>query len=136
MGTVQKIYDYFFYVIYRFWENAPSRWWSDWKAVITICLLTGFALLSIYGFVMYKFKLDLLPESATLPIIGSMSVYAFNHFYFLHKGKWKDKILMFEELNKKKDRFGIFCVIFVSLLIIVSLVCSIYLYSTVDWQNL
>lgn len=136
MKIIEITYDYIFYTIYRFWEKAPSRWWSDWKAVIAICLLTVFALLSIYGFVMYKFKLDLLPDSATLPIIVSISIYGFNHFYFLYKDKWKDKILRFEGLNGKKDRLGIFCVIFVSMLIMVSLIYSIYLYSTVDWQSL
>ena len=136
MGTVQKIYDYFFYVIYRFWEKAPSRWWSDWKAVITICFFMGFALSAVINVIIYVFRIDLVPRTKVLPIMESLVIFGLNYYYFLYKDKWRRRILRFESLSKKADRIGVFFVIFISLMIIASLIYSYYLLSMVDWQSL
>jgi len=130
------MYDYVFYTIYRFWEKVPSRWWSDWKAVITICFLLFFALSSILNTIIYACKIDLVPETKFLPIVVGLIIYGLNYYYFLYKDKWRERILRFESLDKKADRLGIFFVIFISVMIIGSLIYSYYLLSIIDWQSL
>jgi len=36
MRMIMRAYDYVFYTFYRFWEIVPSRWWSEWKAGVTL----------------------------------------------------------------------------------------------------
>ena len=136
MKKIGILYDYLFYTIYRFWEKAPSRWWSDWKTVITICFLTVLMILSIYGNVMYIFRINLLPNSGILPLIIGILVFGFNYLYFLFKDKWKNRILKFEKLSRKKDLLGITLVMIFSITIILSLLYSYYLISTIDWKSI
>jgi membrane associated rhomboid family serine protease len=135
MKKVQIMYDYVFYVIYRFWEKAPSRWWSDWKAVITICFLIGFALSAAINTTIYVLNVDLVPRTKVLPIIISLIIFGLNYYYFLYKDKWRDRILRFENLNRKANRVGITLVVLIVGIIIGSLICSYYLLSIVDWQS-
>ena len=136
MKTIEIAYDYVFYTIYRFWEKVPSRWWSDWKAVITICFLLFFAMSSILNTSIYACKIDLVPETKFLTIIIGLIIYGLNYYYFLYKDKWRGRILKFKSLNKRVDRIGVCFVIFSSIIIIISLIYSCHLLSIVDWQNL
>lgn len=135
MGKVQKKYDYFFYVVYRFWEKAPSRWWSDWKAVITVSFFIGFAFSAIVNVIMYVFRIDLVPRTEVFPILESLVVFGLNYYYFLYQDKWKEKISHFKNLEKKIDRIGIITVIIIMMLIIFILIFSYYLLSIVEWQS-
>lgn len=136
MKKIGILYDYLFYTIYRFWEKAPSRWWSDWKTVITLCFFTVLLMLSIYGNVMYIFRVNLLPNSGILPLIIGILVFGFNYLYFLFEDKWKNRILKFEKLSRKKDLSGITLVMIFSITIIISLLYSYYLISTIDWKSI
>ncbi len=136
MNKIEKAYDYIFYTFYRFWEKAPSKWWSEWKSILTISFFTIFILLSFYGLILYQYKIDLLPKSKFSPIIMGVMVYILNHYYFLYKSRWKKKIDKFKYLNNTKDRIGISLIIVISIVVLASFIYSIYLVSTVNWQNL
>lgn len=136
MKSVKTAYDYLFFTFYRFWEKAPSKWWSDWKSVISICFLTVFGLLSIYGIIMYKLEANLLPKSGVLPIIIATSIFGVNYLYFLRQERWRNKIIKFDNINGFKDKIGISIVILFVLALIALLIYTVYLISTVDWQNL
>lgn len=135
MKAIGTLYDYLFFTIYRFWEIVPSRWWSDWKTLLTICYLYVILLSSIYCFVIYLSRIELFVDSILLPIIFSAIITGFNYYYFLHKDKWKEKILRFETLDRKKDITGIISVVLIVLLLFSALIYSFYLLSTVGWQS-
>ncbi|MDK2841774.1 MAG: hypothetical protein PWQ17_1279 [Anaerophaga sp.] len=130
------MYDYLFYNIYRFWEKAPSRWWSEWKSVLTICFFIVQIILSIYSLIMYRIKANLLPDHQIWSIVGGVVIFGANYYYFLYKDKWKDKISRFKYLNKTTDRVGILLTIFILLFIAIGSIYSVYLLSTVDWHNI
>lgn len=136
MKKIILAYDYFFFTLYRIWEKAPSKWWSDWKAVISISLLEIFALISIYGIVMYKLKINLLPESGTFPIIIAAIIYGVNYFYFLRHERWRNKIDKFDTINSLRDKIGVLIVILLVVFLVALLIYVVYLISTVDWQNI
>ncbi len=136
MKKIQITYDYIFYVIYRFWEKAPSRWWSDWKTVITICFFIGFALSASINITIYLLNVDLVPRTKVLPIIFSLAVFGLNYYYFLYKDKWRERILRFQTLGKKANCVGKTLIVIMAGTIIGSLIFSYYLLSIVDWQNL
>lgn len=136
MKGIKLAYDYLFFTFYRFWEKAPSKWWSDLKAAILISFLNIFALLSIYGIVMYKLKVNLLPKSGTLPIVISLIIFVLNYLYFLRQERWRIKIEKFDDISDSMDKIGVTIVISLVLALTVLLIYTIYLISTVDWQNL
>ncbi len=136
MKEVKLAYDYLFFTFYRFWEKAPSRWLSNWKAVISISVLNIFALLSIYGIVMYKLRINLLPNSVTLPIIIAIIIFGVNYFYFLRQNRWRNKIDKFDAINSFRDKTGILIIISLVVFLVAFLVYSVYLISTVDWQDI
>lgn len=136
MKGIKLAYDYLFFTFYRFWEKAPSKWWSDWKAVISISFLKIFALLSIYGMVMYKLKINLLPESGTLPIIIAVIIFGVNYFYFLRQERWRNKIDRFDTISSFRDKIGVLIVITLVVFLVALLIFTVYLISTVDWQNI
>jgi hypothetical protein len=95
-----------------------------------------FALSSILNTIIYACKIDLVPRTKVLPIVVGLVIFVLNYYYFLYKDKWRERILKFENLDKKTDRIGIFFVAFILVMIIVGLIYSYYLLSAVDWQNL
>ncbi len=44
-----KAYYYLFYKIYKFYEKAPARFWSDWKASISITALEIWLLFLLFN---------------------------------------------------------------------------------------
>jgi hypothetical protein len=137
MNKIKVAYDYLFFSFYRFWEKAPSKWWSEWKSVLTISFFGVLLLLSLYGYIIFYFKILEDPFSNTKagPALLGFLVYLFNHYYFIYKKKWKKKIDKFKYLSKSKDKIGIILIISFLLVIIVNLIYSFYLVSTVDWLN-
>ncbi len=129
------IYNYLFYTYYRFWEKAPSRWWSEWKAIITICFFLVFLFTTISNFIMIKTKWNLIPETRLLPIIAAIFIFGINYYSFLYKDKWKRKIVQFKSLERKTDTLGIIVVILLTALIIVSLIYSYYLLGSINWSE-
>lgn len=134
MKRLANLYDYLFYTIYRFWEKAPSRWWSDWKTVITMSILMGCFLSAISNIVTGKLYIDLIPKSTTLPLILVFLICGFHYYLYSYKSKWKEKIIKFQNISPKKDFYGIFMVVCYFLLITGSLIYSWYLLSKVDWD--
>ncbi|PIF06412.1 MAG: hypothetical protein CSA36_01610 [Draconibacterium sp.] len=130
------VYNYIFYTFYRFWEKVPFRWWSEWKAVITMCFLVIFTLSSISNVVMYESHLDLIPQTRILPIVIAALIFGLHYYLFLYDDKWKIKILRFKNFDSKKDTLGIILVVLFSGLIITSLIYSYYLLSIVDWKSI
>ncbi len=138
MNKIKRAYDYLFFTIYRFWETALSKWWSEGKTIITLIILKILILLNIYGLVIYNYKVleNPISKSRYFPYILALIIYLFDHYYFLHKKKWKKKVHSFKGINKKKDKMGIIIVCTAILLIFSSFIYSIYLVSTVDWGYL
>lgn len=129
-------YNYIFYTYYRFWEKSPSPWWSEWKAVISMCFMVIFALSSISNVIMYKSHFNLIPETRLLPILMALLIFGVHYYLFLYKDKWKVKISSFNMTNKKKDALGISLIILFSGIIIATLIYSYYLLSIVNWKSI
>ncbi len=136
MTTIHKYYDYLFFTFYRFWEKAPSKWWSEWKAMLTIDFLKIFFLLGLFGYILFYKKLNLLPETPVIPIIIALVLFGTDYYYFLYKNKWKKRIKNFENIDSSTDRIGIILVLTIIILAIIFLIYSYYLMSTVDWKNI
>lgn len=134
---MKRAYYYFFYKLYRFWENVSDpKFWSDWKATVTIIVLELLILLSIgaYYAVISRTILDL---NIKMPIvyIPSIIIMTTNYFAFIHTDKWKDYVEEFDLLPQKNNKTGSWIVFIIILLIIMNWVFSIYLMSQVDWSQ-
>jgi hypothetical protein len=136
VNRIQIFYDYLFYSLYRFWESAPSKWWSDWKSSLTIATIKVFLLSGIFCLVLYTTKLDLIPENRITPIILALLIYGFDYYYFLYQDKWKKRIKKFQNLNPTRDKIGITIIILMISLIVGFMAYSYYLLSTVDWEKI
>lgn len=136
MTAIQKYYDYLFFTFYRFWEKAPSKWWSDWKAMLTIDFLKIFILSGIFGYTLYFTKLNLIPETPVIPIIIGLLLFGTDYYYFIYGDKWKKRIRKFENIEARRDRIGIILIVTIIIIAIIFLIYSYYLMSTVDWNNL
>jgi L-cystine uptake protein TcyP (sodium:dicarboxylate symporter family) len=136
MRMIMRAYDYVFYTFYRFWEIAPSRWWSEWKASVTLVFLCVLLISAISNIQNYLFKNVSLSDYPYFSLALGLGIGIIHHFMYTYKDKWKKKIEKFRDIDKKKDVYGVLLV-----LIIVILIISVYSYSnhllrTVDWQNI
>ncbi len=133
MKTIVRAYDYLFYTFYRFWEAVPSRWWSEWKAGITMVFLCVLFISSISNVQNYIFRKASLSDYPYFSLALGFVIGIIHHFMYTYKDRWKEKIAKFKGIEKKKDRYGILLV-----LVVVIMVISLYLYSnhllrSVDW---
>lgn len=136
MRMIMRAYDYVFYTFYRFWEIVPSRWWSEWKAGVTLVFLCVLFISGISNIQNYLFKSISLSDYPYFSLVLGLVIGIIHHFMYTYKNRWKKKIEKFRDINKKKDVYGILLV-----LVIVILIISIYSYSnhllrTIDWQNI
>ncbi len=129
-----RAYYYFFYKIYRFWENAPIKFWSHFKTGLTIIFLEIWLVLSF--FIYYNFFIDRyfhLNENLFLSL--SLILIVFNFLFFGLSNKWKLYNKEFNQLPKKKNLVGGIIVWSIVILIIINLIYSFYLMSQVDWSQ-
>lgn len=135
--NLKKSYHYLFYKLYRFSENAPSKWLSEWKSTLAIDVLTYFILLSIGGYYTVVTKKDMLPFNHPKLIIGTISVLIamLNYIFFIYQDKWKEYIIEFDNWPKKKNKTGSIVVLVVILIIVLNLLFMFYLLSQIDWRQ-
>lgn len=131
MISIKRAYDYFFYKLYKFFEAAPSRWWSDWKASFSMLVLEIWVLVSLIVYYAAFTKKDLLPDKVLdiVAIIFVLLLTIVKYFSFEYQDRWKFVIKTFDELPKHKNKIGTYVVWGIVLLILVNLIFSFYLLS-------
>jgi hypothetical protein len=117
-------------------EAAPSRWLSDWKAGIAIIALEIFLISSlfIYYKVFFNRYIHLAKSNSDIIVIMLLVVVP-NYFAFAHTDVWKDYVVEFDKMPKKKNRIGSWIVFGIVLFIIGNLIFSFYLMSRIDWSQ-
>ncbi len=105
-----RVYEYFFYKIFKSIEYTSSpNFWSQWRAIAFIIILEIWAVSAIdicyhyYGRVPMNSSNNLLEAYQVVSIILFVG---FNWFVFEYKSKWKEIIIRFDKLSKKKNLFG------------------------------
>jgi len=130
-----KAYYYLFYKLYKFWELISfPKFWSDFKANISICALEIWLILSLINY--YNIFIDRsysLDKTIFFLIVGVIMVI--NILTFVYLDKWKDYNKEFDKLPRKKNIKGGIIVWFIILLIIANLIYSFYLMSQIDWSQ-
>lgn len=133
MRILKKMYNYFFYKIYKSIEYTSElsggKFLSAFKASLVMITLEIWILLSlgIYYTIITKTKIEL---SISMPIIyiPLIIIVSIDYFIFHHKNQWKNIILKFDKLSKKRNVIGGWIVCGVVVLIITNLIFSFYLF--------
>lgn len=122
-----KAYYYLFYQLYKFWETAPAKFWSDFKAGISIGALgvwTLFSILNYYSIITNK-KLEIAFTSPII-MVPLILIFLINYFLFIHTNKWKEYNAKFDRLPKKKNITGGIIVWIIIIIIIANFFVSGY----------
>lgn len=127
------MYHYFFYKIYKSIEYTSElsggKFLSAFKASLVMITLEIWILLSlgIYYTIIAKIKIEL---SISMPIIyiPLIIIISIDYFIFHNKNQWKNIILKFDKLTKKRNIIGGWIVCGVVVLIITNLIFSFYLF--------
>ncbi|MDQ0108877.1 hypothetical protein SAMN05660909_00398 [Chitinophaga terrae (ex Kim and Jung 2007)] len=128
-------YKYFFYKMYRFAENAPSRWWSEWKATLSLSVLEIMLLMSLEGYFSIIFKNDIVPgDDNFVTITQAVVIGIFNYYFFLHKDKWKMYVKELDKQSRRQQFIGGLVVWSLVFLIFANLVFMFYLMSRINWS--
>ena len=123
-----KAYQYLFYKLYRFYETSMySRWWSDWKALVTIIVMEMWTLFSSAFY--YQAFTGNVPDFDFFIWTISAILAIWNWYLFEHQDKWKNVVEEFDKLPKKQNRIGSFIVLVVILASIANVVFSVYMLS-------
>jgi len=135
--TVKKAYYYVFYKLYKFWEaiSAP-KFWSNWKASLSIDILEIFLALS--AIVYYAvFTRTILNIDIKKPVVLApfAAIVVINYFIFHHHDQWKDIIVEFDQWEKRKNRIGGCVIGIVAVAIIANLIFAFYIMSKIDWSK-
>ncbi|WP_326983446.1 hypothetical protein VUJ46_02550 [Chryseobacterium sp. MYb264] len=132
MRKINKIYDYFFYKMYKWVEYTSElgggRFWSDWKASLSMDGIIYFIIISlfIYCKVIFGYTIDINFDNRYVLILV-IPVALFNYFVFNHNDRWRRIISTFDELPSKKNVIGGWIVLGIILMIISNLIFSYYL---------
>lgn len=113
------IYGYVFFTIFRFWEKVPSKWWSEWKTIFTLCILEFYVSATMLNFIVYWLNIHIL-SNMTVLILILITIYLGNYFRFGYKQKWKNDVLKFSDINSVLDRIGVTMVVLFVVTIVVS----------------
>ncbi len=127
-----KVYYYYFYKLYKFWETAPSRFWSEWKASLSIIVIQIWLIVSL--FVYYKVFINRFYQLNENLLLGiGFFVFIMNYFVFHQKDKWKSKIQEFDSFSKRKNIIGGIIVWSLTVVVIIIIIFSFYLMSKIEW---
>lgn len=114
-----KLYYYFFYQIFRHYEQGSVVFWSKWKACLTIVIIEIWTYISLLTYISV-FKSIAFELSPTKPIIyiPLAVILLLNYFLFLHDEELVDKyMLKFDQLSKRKNIIGKYLVLSLILLL-------------------
>lgn len=122
-----KAYYYLFYKIYKFYEKAPARFWSDWKASISITALEIWLLFLLFN-VRSLIKNEILELKISHPIIivPFLLFLIINYYLFIYTDRWKEYMKEFDELPRPKNTLGGIIVWVLIISIIVGFFVSAY----------
>lgn len=122
------MYYYLFYRLYKFWEKAPARFWSDFKSGISIIALEVWLLFSLFNYysLIRNEKLDI---SFTSPVIifPLILIFIVNYWFFVHNDKWKYYVVEFDKIPRNKNLIGGIVIWLIIVIIIVNFFVSGYL---------
>jgi hypothetical protein len=135
--TLRKAYYYLFYKLYKFSEAAPSRWWSEWKASLSLMVLEIWILISVMVYYKVFTKKDLIADSSltAVGITVVISLVIIKYFAFDHHDRWKDYVKEFDKWSIRKNRIGTLVVWMIILFTLGNLIFSFYLMSQIDWKQ-
>jgi len=134
-NTFKKYYFYYFYCFYRFWENGPSIWWSEWKALLSVFVIEVYSLLSFLLMLMVITKTDVFPNFSKLELtLLGLIPWTINHRIFMHNDNWKLWVEEFDSLPKEVNRKGKRVFWIINIAILGSLLFNFYLLSQIDWS--
>lgn len=124
-----RVYYYLFYKLYKFWDKISiPRFWTDFKAGVSIIALEIWILFSIFNSysIIKNEKIDI---EFTNPIIILPLIFIFilNYLCFVHSDKWKEYNEEFDKLPRKKNIIGGIIVWTIIILITVGFWTSAYL---------
>ena len=117
LRLIQTGYYYLFYRFYRLFKvldafDAYSPFqkrtteMEPWGLMSILCIGV---VSSIPGYLIIYAGIDIYEISPLFVILMiTVSVFAFNYYVFLYKGKWKSILLRFNRLPDNKQRIGIF----------------------------
>ncbi|MFL9485545.1 hypothetical protein ACI6Q2_22380 [Chitinophagaceae bacterium LWZ2-11] len=134
-----KAYNYLFYKFYKIFEASPSRWWSEWKAMVVIFVLELWMLLSLtiyYAIIKHQ---DLFSGEKPLfltVVITIIGLTLINYFIFIHEDKWKNCVKEFDCWPTRKNRIGSLIVLLFVLLVAANLIFSFYEMSKINYWTL
>lgn len=135
--TIKKAYCYLFYKLYRFYESAPSKWMSDWKAVFSLLVLEIWILVA--GFTYYKVftKKDLISADSLTVVAVFIVIFLvlIKFFVFEFQDRWKEYVKEFDGWPRNKNKIGTIITWLIVLCIITNLVYAFYLLSRIDWKE-
>ena len=134
--NIKKIYSYIFYKLYKFSEAAPSKWWSDWKALIALEALEVWLIISIFIYYDVITKKE-LPDDKTIVLVGVFIIIILSlikYFVFYHKDQWKIYVKEYDKLSKRQNKIGSALVIILIILILCNLIFSFFLMSQINWE--
>lgn len=135
MEKIKTMYQYIFYKLYKFYKKAPTEWWSDWKASLTLDVLLFFVILSLY--IYYQVMINpyaKLASSNIYCIVIAIIISVFNYFIFESNDQWKLIVRRFDKLPAKKNKIGSWLVSGFVALVISNLIFAFYLMSQIDWN--
>ncbi len=133
--SFRKLYQYFFYKLYKFSEAAPSRWLSDWKAGLAVDVLVFFVLFSLVIYYKVFFNRHLHLSKMNLEIVVFILLIGIpNYFIFHHNDQWKVIVHEFDKFPKRKNKIGGWIVFIIVLMIIANLIFAFYQMSKIDWK--
>lgn len=111
-------------------EAAPSRWLSDWKAVIIIIGLELFLITSIVNYYAYFIDRNLSLSNISNLTVGicALLVITPNYYLFIHTNIWKEYVKEFDQLPKRKNIIGSWMTLFVIIFVLFNFIYSFCLY--------
>ncbi len=117
---MKKIYCYFFYTIYKFYESIPLKWWSDWKSYVTMLLLEIWTIASL--FFIYTDSTGNFISGKLLWTVGVfilMFLILIKYWIFINNDQWRSYVNEFDSWPSNKNRiWSIFAWLVVILLFI------------------
>lgn len=130
-------YKYLFYCLYKFWETAPSRWWSEWKAEVSMLALKIWIILSMGIYIQVLTGRRIIPSNPfDISIVLVVSFFIFISWRLLnYKDRWKDIIKEFDMLPVRVNKKYTFMTWLFIFGVIANFIFSIYLLSQTGISN-
>ncbi len=123
-------YYYFFYILFKWYESFEFRWWSEWKAALSVSILEIMIVATSVGYLSMLCETRSFSDS-TIELIIYFMILILNYFIFLHNDKWMPFIDKFDKFPKRKNQIGGVFVCATILIIVAALIFMYYLLSQV-----